>query len=474
MQDVSSDSTAVDRAGRIETRGIGFIAADERHGRPFELFWVWFSSNLAYLYILFGGILILSGLTILQAIVLILVGNLFYIIVGVIATAGPTYGTATANITRLMFGARANKGLAGVPSWALAVAFEAIDLSICIFAGLALLNIVGIHSDTPVKVAVFIVVGVVTFSVGILGHATIVRVTQMVAGVLVVAVLILFFFTMTHANFAYQPMHPLSGLAAFGAICLGLTLIVSGPLTWVNAPAEYARYLPNDTSRRAVVLWTSLGGWIASSFLAIIGVLAGTVVNMSDPETAMRSIMPGWFYPVFLILIIVGTVLNNVLGIYVSGLALQIVGIPWRRSRTVFIDCLIGGALTVYAVFVSNFLTTLSNFLTILEVWFAPFAGVFVAHLILTRRVGRAAIAYDDARAEIVSAPAVVWRGVIALLVGLGFAIPCANTTYWQGPISDALKGADLAPYVGFVVAAVTYAVAHRVMHRVSSASPIE
>ena len=43
-------------AGRVEVRGIDHVPAAERRGRPFEMFPLWFSANLSYLYIIFGGL----------------------------------------------------------------------------------------------------------------------------------------------------------------------------------------------------------------------------------------------------------------------------------------------------------------------------------------------------------------------------------------------------------------------------------
>ncbi len=111
-----ADGPASDRPGHVEVRGIDYVEQSERHGKASELFAVWFSSNLSYLYILFGGLLILFGLTLVQAIVVVLVGNLFYLTVGAIATAGPKFGTSTVNISRLMFGSKGNVLLGAFPA----------------------------------------------------------------------------------------------------------------------------------------------------------------------------------------------------------------------------------------------------------------------------------------------------------------------------------------------------------------------
>src|SRR5258708_4035872 len=43
-----------DRVWAIELHGIEPIGEQERHGRPFELFWVWFAANIGMLGIVYG------------------------------------------------------------------------------------------------------------------------------------------------------------------------------------------------------------------------------------------------------------------------------------------------------------------------------------------------------------------------------------------------------------------------------------
>jgi purine-cytosine permease-like protein len=457
-----------DEVGHVEVKGIDFIDLDERHGRPRELFTLWFTSNLSYLYILFGGLLILFGLTLIQAIAVVLIGNLLYLFVGAIATTGPSFGTSTVNISQLMYGSAGNRLFGAGLTWVLIVCFEAINLSIGALAGFALLADAGIHVSTFLKVIVLLVVAVGTFSLSILGHATIIRLTSIFAAVMAVAAVVLFGFILDHAKFGYQPASPLHGGASLATVFLGLTLIASGPLTWVNVPAEYARYLPEHASRWAILGWTALGGYLSSAFLGIAGVLAGTAVNMADPQTSMKALMSGWFYPVFLVLIVIGTSFNNAMGIYTSGLALQAIGVKARRSRTVLLDCIVGGSLTFYAIFVSNFLTTLNNFLVLSEVWLAPYAGVFMAYLVMHWNDHRTTTSAEQFK-QLAKVDKLVTPGVVAILVGGVCAFLCADTTYWHGPISVALDGADLSPYVGILVGGGVYFGVDRLMARSNS-----
>ena len=87
------NAPAADRAGHVEQHGIDVIPASDRHGRPRELFWVWMSANVNYLYFVLGGVLVLLGLSIWEALAVTVIGNLWWAAVGWLAVSGPASGT---------------------------------------------------------------------------------------------------------------------------------------------------------------------------------------------------------------------------------------------------------------------------------------------------------------------------------------------------------------------------------------------
>ena len=102
-------SEADDRAGKLESHGIEFIPEGDRHGHPRELFPLWLTANINVLYLVFGGLMILFGLNLWQAVLAVLLGNLAYLVLGFMATAGPRAGTSTLMITRAQYGVRGNQ-----------------------------------------------------------------------------------------------------------------------------------------------------------------------------------------------------------------------------------------------------------------------------------------------------------------------------------------------------------------------------
>lgn len=60
-----------------------------------------------------------------------------------------------------------------------------------------------------------------------------------------------------------------------------------------------------------------------------------------------------------------------------TGLALQAVGIPWRRPVTVVFDAVIAVGITSYALFLPDFLETLSNILELTVTFLGPSLAIY-------------------------------------------------------------------------------------------------
>ena len=277
---------ASDRAGRIETHGIDYIPDSERHGTARSLFVVWAASNVTYLYIVLGGTLVLLGLDVWQALAVVVAGNLFWALVGWLSISGPSSGTPSEVVTRAMFGVRGNRVFNVVLGWGVGVAYEAINLAIGALAGFALIAQLGGRAGTPVKVLVVLATALVTFTISVYGHATIVRLSGWFTWILLACTLVLGYDVLRHAHWGYQApaAFAVHGAALWGVAAAGFTIIASSPLSW-GTGADYARYLPADVSPRGVMWWTALGGFLPAVALSGLGVLAGTVVDMTNPQT---------------------------------------------------------------------------------------------------------------------------------------------------------------------------------------------
>ncbi|MGW7078377.1 purine-cytosine permease family protein [Streptomyces sp. NPDC054866] len=450
-----------DRAARVEAHGIDPIPEEERHGHPRELFSVWAAANVNYLSLVVGGALILMGLTLWQALAVLVVGNLFWTLTGFLAVSGPAAGAPSEVITRAMYGIRGNRVNNAVVGWMVSVCYFALNLSAAAVAAFSLVEKAGITANNGVKVAVIVVIAALTLTISVFGHALIMRLYLPITLVLTAAFAVVAVSVIGYADFSYAPAEPLTGIDLWASAAAGVTLIASGPLSYTTS-ADFSRYLPRTTSKKAIVGWTALGGFLPSMIVCSLGLFAATAVDMTDPQAALERILPDWFTPFFLLALILGTISINALTAYSAGLALQAVGLRIRRSISVIIDGIAAVCLTLYGLLVSNFLDTVSNVLQLTVILLGPSTAIYATDILLRRnRYDGLALTDETPGGPYWFTAGVNAAGALALTAGTGTAALCVNTLY-TGPVAGALGGVDLALPVGMVVASGLYALLAR------------
>jgi NCS1 family nucleobase:cation symporter-1 len=222
-------------------------------------------------------------------------------------------------------------------------------------------------------------------------------------------------------------------------------------LGWVNAAADYSRYLPRTAGSGAVVGWTTLGGALAPVLLVVFGLLlAGSSAELSegiaaDPIGALTTVLPTWFLIPFALVAVLGLVGGAVLDIYSSGLALLSAGLKVPRYVAAGIDGVLMILGAIYVVFfATDFLGPFQGFLITLGVPIAAWCGIFVAEVALRRRNYAEADLYDP-RGRYGS---VRWTAVILVLVGTFLGWGLVTNTFagwlgWQGYLLGPLGGRE-------------------------------
>ena len=208
-----------------------------------------------------------------------------------------------------------------------------------------------------------------------------------------------------------------------------------------------------------------------------MGALLATGTDMSDPVGGVQPLVPDWVFLIYILAAVGGSVANNVVTYYSSGLALQAIGIPLHRYTATALDTVFSTAIVLYVLFVQDFTTALNNFVALMIVWLAPFAGVWLADGMMRRWRYDPVAAHGMSRAQ----NSIYWgwngvnvRGFIALIAGVVACLLTINAPIFQGPISRALDGADLTWVLGFIVSGLTYYALARgnVAQQMSAATP--
>jgi NCS1 family nucleobase:cation symporter-1 len=263
------------------------------------------------------------------------------------------------------------------------------------------------------------------------------------------------------ANWSH-PSGELAGSSALATMLLGLMILSALSIGWTNYAADYTRYMPREASPRGIVTWTLVGGIATSVAITLIGILAATATDLSDPIGGFKPLLESWYYVPFLIVVIGGALTNNFLNTYTSGLTLQALGLRVQRWKTVILDGVIATAAAVYAIFFHDFTATFIEFLSLQIIWLAPWCAVYCADMWLTRmRYGEDLLRSRGGRYWFTRGVNVY--GFISWLLGVAAAFLVTNSTRWQSPIStDLLGGADLSAILGAAVAGSAYLVLGR------------
>jgi NCS1 family nucleobase:cation symporter-1 len=250
------------------------------------------------------------------------------------------------------------------------------------------------------------------------------------------------------------PHNTLHGGALFGAFVLMVTVSLSAGISWATYASDYSRYMKPDSSK-AAIFWLTLAGLTASYvWVETIG-LAGASVLGNQTAAGVRRLMGGGFLGVLaLVAIVFGAIASNSMNDYTGSLAFQALGARVRRPIIAAVVAVLAFAAILW-MNAGNTSGKFTNVLLFIGYWIAPFCAIvmidwhyekdkYTPHLL------RTALNFGNLRNG--------WPALVAFVVGFGVMVPFMNTTLitWH-PVANALDGADLAFYVGFVVAGILY-----------------
>ena len=449
-------------AFKFEQRGIDFIPDSERKMRPSGLFWLWAGAVFNVEFLFYGTLIMTFGLTVTQAIIAILVGNLFYALLGFASLQGPKTGTTAFMVSRAPFGQNGNR-LVALFNWVTQVGFEIEGIYFVVVTVILLFSLHGSKLSGPAKIVVIIVAALVQMIVPLLGHPTISKILRYLAYVFIVFFAALSGFTFHRVHLSTFHAKP----ASFAVWTTALVLLISvGGLGWTENGNDYSRYLPRDTPPSRTFWAATLGGAIPSIILEILGMLAFTITTKSVgiAQIGVPQSFPEWFVTPFLIFAIFQLLAINTIDMYSSGVTLQALGVPIKRWGAVILDTVVCAVVTGIILFHGNFYADFSGFLLYIVVWLAPWFGILMMDY-LVRHGQYDPLSLQSARGGLYwRNGGIHWPAIIAQVAGMAAALMWINAAFdfpsYTGPISNhfpGLHGGDFSWALGIVVGACVY-----------------
>jgi NCS1 family nucleobase:cation symporter-1 len=483
----------------VEPHGLDAIPANDRHGTPRDLFGLWFGANAETANFAVGILAVsLYGTSLAGALIGLAFGSLLgYSAIALVSVGGPKFGLPQMVISRRAFGRDGNV-VPAILAFLAGVGWFSID---CIFGAQALGAL--LHVGYPVALSITLAGSIVVAVYGYNAIHAFERVASIALllgfGTIAVAV-----FAHAHLNAPFDPHAPFAAGGEIGGIVFSTALAFSYSIGWAPCASDYARYLPENSSPRAIGLWAFAGGMLASLSLEMLGAAAATavrtpsIVSATPAETVgLLAGTNGAIATIGLLTVLIGTMNGNVMNLYSGALSalvaydtrrrlpfalligtllaalaagfLLLAGINDSTARygfaTIAVVALAAGALSFAAVrwtlgrwqaalavgLVGGALAAIGqdpdatahvygNFLGLLGTWAAPWAAI--------------AIASHAAELERVR-----HVGLIAWLVGIAAGVPFWQQSWFTGPIAAAHPQlGDLSYFIGFIVAYAIYA----------------
>ena len=433
----------------VEINGPNVIAESERSGKARSLFWPWAGANVSLLALSYGAFFLGFGISFRQATAAALIGTIgSFLLVGISSLAGKRSNAPTMVLSRASFGVKGSV-LPGALSYLIFVGWETVLVSLATLATGTVFSRIGGVNDNLALILGFILAVTLTVVGGVLGFRVIMKLQKLLTITTIIMTLVYIALTVDNVNWSAIKAIPDGSHQSFiGAVIFGITGIGLG---WVNAAADYSRYLPRTVSSKAVVGWTVLGASIVPIVLVIFGAaLSGSSKQLSDaismdPIGALTAMLPTWYLIPFALVAILGLVGGAILDLYSSGLALVSIGVPIKRHQAAIIDSVIMLAGTIYVVWVAdNFFYPFQGFLITLGVPVAVWSAIFVADVVLRKKPYSEKDLFDsNGLYGSVNKGSILLMGV-GSIIGWGFVTNTfAPWLEWQGYLLRFIGGRD-------------------------------
>jgi NCS1 family nucleobase:cation symporter-1 len=433
----------------VELNGPNVIKDSERSGKARSLFWPWAGANVSLLALSYGAFFLGFGISFGQATIAAFIGTLgSFLLVGISSLAGKRSNAPTMVLSRASFGVKGSI-LPGALSYLIFVGWETVLVSLATLAtGTVFARVGGIDNNLALVLGFIVAVSLTVFG-GVLGFSVIMRLQKILTITTIAMTLIYILLTVDNLNWDAISSIPDGSFQSFvGAVIFGITGIGLG---WVNAAADYSRYLPRSVSSKAVVGWTVLGASIVPIILVIYGAgLSGSSKELSeaiamDPIGALTTLLPTWFLIPFALVAILGLVGGAILDLYSSGLALVSIGVPIKRHQAAIIDATIMLFGAIYIVWIAdNFFYPFQGFLITLGVPVAVWSSIFVADVVIRKKAYREEDLFNPKGMYGSVNKGSITLMVLGSVIGWGFVTNTfAPWLEWQGYFLPLIGGKD-------------------------------
>ncbi|MFI0787306.1 purine-cytosine permease family protein [Streptomyces lydicus] len=440
----------------IEVRSIDYVPVRERHGKVWHQGPFWFTGNFVLTTMVTGFLGPALGLSLPASVAAVVLGACFgTFFMAFHANQGPRMGLPQMIQSRAQFGIRG----AIVP-------FAAV---VFVYVGFNVFNVVlaaqGLRTVFPGGTTLWYVLIIgVAIVLAVVGHDLLHLVQRWLTYVLIAV-----FGVLTVG--ALGRLHPHAADAAHGSWTSFLVVFSAAAgyqISYAVYVSDYSRYLPRDVSARKVIWWTYAGAAGSAAWLMSLGALLASALPHPDAITAIRQVgnalLPGFgtFAVVVSSVALIGIMAVNAYGAMLTTTSAVDAFRAVRPTVRLRIAGIVAIGVIVFAVAMllpEDYLASFNTFVLMMLYFLIPWTAVNLVDFYCVRRGHYAVTAIFDPRGIY---GRWAWRGILAYAAGFVAMIPFFATSFYTGPVTEALGGADLSFVPGLLVGGGLYYVLNR------------
>ena len=457
MSMVDHERQELSEAVQIDPHGIEQIPDKDRDSTPVQQFWIWAGANIAPINWVLGALGIVLGLSLLETIIVITLGNVVgCAIFGLFCVMGHRTGVNQMVLSRSAFGRR-GAYVPGVAQLLLTMGWVGVNTWVVLDLTLGVLDELGIAGGTGLKYVIGFALMAIQGLIAIFGFyliRTFEKYTVPVAALIMVAMSIL---AWTETDVVWNES-TVSGADKFTAITQLLTAIgVGWGISWLTYSSDYTRFVARRYTDRQVFWATALGMFIPTVWLAALGASIASSGTETDPSQIVASVFGVMTIPV-LLLIMHGPIATNILNLYSCSLAALSIGLRAARWKVTAAAAVVGSIALVAFIQSDSFATSFDQWIVSIIVWISPWAGITLVEYFVLRR-GKVDVPALYEPPESSPYGDVNWPAIVALVLGLaaGWAWEFGLVEPLQGPIAKATGNTDFSWAAGMLVAGGLY-----------------
>ncbi|BDM71538.1 transporter membrane subunit [Streptomyces nigrescens] len=444
-------------SGMIEVRSIDYVPVRERHGKVWHQGPFWFTGNFVLTTMVTGFLGPSLGLSLAASVAAVVLGACFgTFFMAFHANQGPRMGLPQMIQSRAQFGIRG----AIVP-------FAAV---VFVYVGFNVFNVVlaaqGLRTVFPGGTTLWYVLIIgVAIVLAVVGHDLLHLVQRWLTYVLIAV-----FGVLTVGALVQLHPHTAAGAAhgSWTSFLVVFSAAAGYQISYAVYVSDYSRYLPRDVSARKVIWWTYAGAGGSAAWLMSLGALLASALPHPDAISALRqvgnAILPGFgtFAVVVSSVALIGIMAVNAYGAMLTTTSAVDAFRTVKPTVRVRIAGIVTIGLIIFAVAMllpEDYLESFNTFVLMMLYFLIPWTAVNLVDFYWVRRGHYAVTAIFD--------PAGLygrwaWRGILAYAAGFVAMIPFFATSFYTGPVTEALGGADLSFVPGLLVGGGLYHLLNR------------